>query len=137
MAGIARVSDWPAQLHIVSTAALRKPYRWGDHDCCLFAADCVLAMTGVDLAEDFRGAYHDEATASDMLERLNCESVADLPGIWFEEISVSQARRGDVALFDGEFGPFLAICDGITAVGPAARGIAHVQIVDALRAWRI
>jgi hypothetical protein len=38
------------------------PFKWGSNDCALFVADAVLAMTGVDIAADFRG-YVDEPGA--------------------------------------------------------------------------
>ncbi len=37
-------------------AADGRPFSWGSHDCCLWACDCVAAMTGVDPAAWFRGA---------------------------------------------------------------------------------
>ena len=36
-------------------AARGKPFKRGSHDCCMWAADVVVALTGIDYAEDFRG----------------------------------------------------------------------------------
>lgn len=132
-----RLTGWEQRLHAATRAALRTPYRWGVHDCALFAADCVRAMTGVDLADGFRGRYDDEDSAIAVLRDLGCDGVDDLPGRWLGEIAPAMARRGDVVLFDGLHGRFLAICDGATAVGPAARGIAHHSMSSALRAWAV
>lgn len=118
-------------------AALRTPYAWGAHDCAIFAADCVRAMTGEDLAAEFRGRYADEAGARDVLSALGCEGVADLAGRFLPEIPTIEARRGDVVMIDGEHGPFLAIVDGRTAVGPALRGLSHTPVSLARRAWRV
>src|SRR5262245_5537021 len=32
-----------------------RPHEYGKNDCAIFAADGIKAMTGVDIAEDFRG----------------------------------------------------------------------------------
>ena len=32
-------------------------FAWGTNDCCLFVCDVILAMTGTDLGEDYRGEY--------------------------------------------------------------------------------
>ena len=39
------------------------PFARGTNDCCMFAADAVLAMTGRDLAADWRGTYSDDRGA--------------------------------------------------------------------------
>jgi hypothetical protein len=51
---------------------------WGANDCALFAADAIEAMTGVDIAADFRGKYHDEASALALIHSITGGStVAD------------------------------------------------------------
>jgi hypothetical protein len=50
-----RYEDWPQRLVAAIEAARGRPFSWGAMDCCLFAADVVLAMTGVDYAAGFRG----------------------------------------------------------------------------------
>ncbi|MGF7180380.1 DUF6950 family protein [Tunturiibacter psychrotolerans] len=37
-----------------------EPFKWGSNDCCLYAANAILACTGVDIASDFRGIYKSE-----------------------------------------------------------------------------
>lgn len=49
--------NWHQHLAQTLQAAMTRPFSWGEHDCCLFAADCVQAVTGVDVAADFRGTY--------------------------------------------------------------------------------
>lgn len=39
------------------------PFVWGASDCCLFAADWALAVTGDDPAGDLRGGYDNAANA--------------------------------------------------------------------------
>ncbi|WP_408068300.1 DUF6950 family protein [Yersinia nurmii] len=39
------------------TGRLREAFLWGQHDCCLFVADCAEAVCGIDSAGDYRGTY--------------------------------------------------------------------------------
>ena len=41
-------------------AAARRPFRWGEFDCCLFFADWVELRCGIDPACDLRGSYSTE-----------------------------------------------------------------------------
>jgi hypothetical protein len=41
-----RLELWPSRLDAVIQAAATRPFAWGEHDCCTFAADCVEAVTG-------------------------------------------------------------------------------------------
>ena len=132
-----RIKGWEQTLAGVTRAAMRKPHAWGLHDCALFAADCVAAITGEDFAADLRGTYETEDDARRVLAEMGCLDVGDLASRYLPEIDVPEARRGDVVMMEGEYGPFLAIVDGISAVGPAARGLTHTPMTSALRAWRV
>ena len=52
-----RLDDWHARLAAYVYEAGRTPFAYGAHDCALFAAGAVAAMTGTDLASDWRGRY--------------------------------------------------------------------------------
>lgn len=133
-----RAPGWEQRLYAFTRGHLRTPYAWGTHDCALFAAGAIEVITGQDIASEWRG-YEDEAGAHEALDRLGCDSVADLPERFgLEPCSPSEARRGDVVLVEaGEQGAFLAICDGATCIGPAARGLQHTPMGLATRAWRV
>jgi hypothetical protein len=116
---------------------MRTPYAWGQHDCALFAAGAVEAMTGIDFAAEFRGKYEDEDGARRLLTSLGCEDVGDLASRYLPEITPAEARRGDVVMIEGQLGPFLAVVDGRTAVGPSARGLTHTPVELGTRAWGV
>lgn len=132
-----RVRGWEQALAAATRAAMAKRHAWGSHDCALFAADCVRVVTGIDLAEGFRGAYSDEEGARRQLAELGCADVGDLAARYLPEIDPPMARRGDVVMIPGKFGSFLAVVDGRTAVGPAARGLTHSPLGLAVRAWGV
>jgi hypothetical protein len=95
-----RREDWPSRLAAALEAARDKPFRWGVHDCGLFAADCVLAMTDTDPAALYRGQYADEEGARATMLAL---SGGGLRAAWTRALgpavnNVKMARRGDVAL---------------------------------------
>ncbi len=50
--------------------AVRRQFRWGQHDCMLFAADWARALTGVDPAASLRGAYDSRCAAEILIERF-------------------------------------------------------------------
>lgn len=132
-----RRKGWEQALAAYTRAALARPYAWGSQDCALFAAGAVAAITGEDFAAEFRGAYNDADSARRLLTQLGCVDVGDLASRYLPEIDPPEARRGDIVMIDGQFGPFLAVVDGRTAVGPAARGLTHSPVSMALRAWRV
>ena len=59
-----RIRHWATRgFHTFLEQRARRPFAWGVNDCALFAADGIRAITGVDIAADFRGKYSDEAGA--------------------------------------------------------------------------
>ncbi len=76
---LTRQPHWATRgLHAFLLARARAPFVWGANDCALFAADAIEAMTGVDIASDFRGRYHDEASAQALIHSITGGStVAD------------------------------------------------------------
>ncbi len=140
---IRRYEDWPARLGDALAAAADRPSEFGHHDCCLAVADVVLAITGTDLAADFRG-YEGEAAALAVLRDHGgvigiAEAMAARHGI--PEVPPGLAQRGDVVIVkDGQGRDTLGIVDltGARALavsdtgGWASRSVACIE-----RAWRI
>lgn len=116
-------------------ARLRQAFRWGVHDCCLWAADVVLATTGRDLAAGLRGTYGDEAEARVVLERLG--GLAAIGALAGPEIAPLAAARGDVGLVDFGGVQSLAACDGPHWLAAGRRGLAVLPFEAGLRAWRV
>jgi hypothetical protein len=132
-----RLKGWEQRLVREHMSAMRRLWAWGAHDCAIFAANSILVVTGEDMAADFRGQYETEAEAWDFLARLGYADLGALASSRLPEIEPRDARRADVVLMPGELGDYLSICDGRTAVGPVARGIAHSPMGMAKRAWRV
>ena len=95
----ARRDDWPERLDAFIRARRARSFAWGQHDCALFAADAVEAMTGNDPAAVFRGGYDSAAGA---LKAIRAAGHADLlsavsAGLGEPLPSPLYAQRGDIA----------------------------------------
>lgn len=134
-----RLEDWPARLHAAVEAARSTPFEWGRHDCILFAADCVAAMTGDDLAAAFRGRYatRDEAyslllTLGGGLEHAITQALGRPPANNWR-----MAARGDVVVVDVETGSAAGVVIGNRIAVPEPRGLAFLPLSAARCYWRV
>ena len=64
-----RLADWPERLADLVELRRAAPFVWGANDCATFAADAVLAITGVELLGVLRGAWQSEDEAAARLRR--------------------------------------------------------------------
>ena len=132
-----RLPDWHARLVAYLAAAARTPFDPGRHDCALFASGAVEAVTGMDLAEGWRGRYRTLAGGRRVLKRAGFADHIDLAARCLEEVPVSWARPGDIAAVPSADGPALGVVQGgaVYVIGPA--GIGLVPLRDATRAFRV
>ncbi len=134
-----RLENWPSLL--AAFLADEKPFAWGSRDCCLFAADAVLCVTGIDPAIDFRHRYTTAKGAASVLKQYGglegaVEHITLDHGMM--EVQVSMAQRGDVVLIDSPLGDALAVIDlAGTITGQSTDGLTRYPIRCARRAWRI
>lgn len=111
-----------------------RPFARGTNDCCMFAADAVRAMTGHDLAAQWRGTYNDDRGALRLIQRLGgMEKIGALAG---DPIPPLCADVGDVGLVVVEGVEALAVCVGAVWLAPIARGLGAARLQDARKAWR-
>ncbi len=127
-----RRADWEQRLFQFIQARSGWAFEWGKHDCCLFAADAVIAMTGVDLAEKYRGKYN-SASGAKRFGRV--EALVVKSGL--KKLDNKRfARRGDVVLIAGKR-PLLGVCVGAQCVAPGKNQLLHFKMSGASRAWRV
>ncbi len=136
-----RLEDWPTQLGRTIDAAMTKEFQWGAHDCCLFACDCVEAMTGVDPMVEFRGAYASKREAVRALKARygplseTAETIARHLGA--PRVEANFAKRGDIGLIPTEDGDALGVLYGHAFYVPAAVGLARYPVHHALKIWSV
>jgi len=138
MDGVIRRDDWPERLQQEVEAAKTRPFSWGVFDCCLFAADCVQAMTGHDYAEDFRGRYLSRFGAMRCLKHIGAGDIGKTLDNMLEPIEPGLAGRGDLCLLPWRADLAIGVViDHRCAVPAVPAGLAFVPKRDAVRAWRV
>lgn len=132
-----RYEDWPKRLNRIISECQEKKFQWGKHDCCLFAANVILELTGIDYAAELRGSYHSAKNAQRVLKGLS--GVRGIAGSALgEEISPKLAQRGDIVLVESEGqGETLAVCVGNYCVAPGLEKLERKAMSSALAAWRV
>ncbi len=128
-----RLRDWQSRLDALVMERLHQPFQWGSNDCCLFAADCVKAVTGYDPASDLRGHYADEFEAARLLQALGGVVVLASQRLG-EVIPVSMAQLGDIGVSVCDGRQTLVCCMGAHWMGPGKDGL--VPVLNVVQAWR-
>lgn len=130
-----RRREW--QQHFADFVAERRdaPFAWGANDCCLFAADCVQALTGVDHAAELR-VYTTALQAARVIEEQGGLRQIATQALG-EPLAPAMTAVGDVVLVLNGDREMLAICNGTTALAPGEHGMAVLGMDAALAAWRV
>ena len=130
-----KLTDWETRLTAQVTQAHSRPFAWGSHDCCLWAADCVQAQTGIDHAADVRGTY---ATARESVAVLDgmggLEGVGERLG---KSIPPLMATHGDIGIVEIDGRDMLALCNGDHWLVCATHGLVTVSLEMASCAWKV
>lgn len=131
-----RCSNWPSKLAAFIEGRRFVPFAWSTNDCCTFAADWILILTGVDHAAEYRGTYSSALGAGRILaERGGLEAIAAAAG--YTAIPPAFASRGDLVLFDMPDGPTLGVCAGKHSVFAGEAGAVSQPTANCRLAWRV
>jgi hypothetical protein len=135
---------WATRYHHFLVSRARMKFAWGQHDCALFAADGVLALTGVDIAAEFRGKYPDETGALAAIKTIAGGATIADAAAWcaakhgFAELAhPKMAQRGDLVVFQGATGGNVAGLVHLSGqlVAAGEDGLYRFPISKVLRAW--
>lgn len=127
--------DWHNRLIAVIRAAEKRPFLWGEHDCCLFAADCAEAMTGENFANGWRGTYDSETGAKKALLRGG-GSLENVLAKYLDEVPVKMAQRGDIAVVENAGTRCAGVIYGGAVWVPGETGLVCLR-VKPLSTWRV
>ncbi|HEV2324566.1 MAG TPA: hypothetical protein VGS10_11505 [Terracidiphilus sp.] len=141
-----RLKNWDTQAyHDFLVSAASTHFVWGEFDCSLFAADGIKAITGVDIADDFRGKYSDQASAFALIKSVTGGStVADAAAYCAKKHGLTErvhplmAQRGDLVVFHGQTGDLVAglvHLSGRHIVAVGDKGLYRFPISAVQRAW--
>ena len=129
-----RYHNWPLRFDEFVKSRKHMPFQWGVNDCSLFAADCILALTGVDHAGQGLRTYSSAKQAYRLLQGLGgLHGVATLA--LGNPLPIKLAQIGDVVLCKSNTHDMLAICNGRLAIAPGPSGIENVALGSLC--WRV
>lgn len=134
-----RLNDWPSHLDAFLASRRLAPFAWGDNDCVLFAADAVLALTGVDPCAKIRGKYKTARGAASALRKHGGMIAAvekATAGLGAFAIAPAFAQRGDIALVQTDLGLTVLVRVADAWIGPGRDGIER-HLAAPLKAWAI
>lgn len=101
MIELQRHHDWEDRLRTYLDRVEEEPFRWGTHDCAMFGADAIKAMTGVDLGEDIRGTYTSVTSAKEALRACGDGTLLKRVRRHLGDAKpISLAQRGDIVMRD-------------------------------------
>jgi hypothetical protein len=128
------------------------PFEWGKNDCATFAADAILANTGIDIADDFRGKYTTQLGALKTIREVTGgTSVADAAAYCaakhglVEHTYPLMAKRGDLVVIENDGTLIAAVVhlNGFHAISVSETGLVRLPIADqngkpnVVRAWSV
>lgn len=137
---LTRLPDWRPRLASYLARVARHPFRPGTHDCALFCAGAVEAMTGRDMAAPWRGGYRSLAAGYAQLAASGFADHVSLVRAHFAPVAPASAQVGDLALVASdvpeEVGA-LGVVQGAGVYVLRPSGLALVSRLDALEAWTV
>jgi len=149
---LTRTTHWATQeFDKFLRAHATTPFAWGTNDCCLFPANAIKAFTGFDLADDFRGKYHDEASAFALIKSVTGGATVEDAAAWCAQkhglvewmhggkAAPLLAQRGDLVVLEdaGRLIAGVMHLRGTKAVSVGENGLKLLPLSTLKRAWRV
>ncbi len=142
-----RKEHWQTRdFHAFLLERVHTSFSWGINDCCLFAADAILAITGTDIANDFRGKYYDQESAFALIKSVTGgETVADAAAHCAAKYGLIEhqhpfmAKRGDLVVIQNGQNLIAGVVhlNGRHAVSVTESGIVRLPITSVVRSWSL
>lgn len=144
---LSRLDHWHTRaFHDFLIERANNPFQWGVNDCALFAADAILAYTGVDIADEFRGKYNTEFGALKTIRQITLgSSVADAAVYCAEKHGLAEhayplmAKRGDLVLVEngGTLIAGIVHLNGRQVAVVTDTGLQRLPITHIKRSWSV
>lgn len=129
--------DWQERLAALIEAKRDEPFRWGQHDCGLWGAAVVEAITGADFGAAFRGEYDDAATAAEVLRTKGAGTLGKTFDRHLHRIPPGFAQRGDLVCKGRGRTAAIGVCIGDEGLFVGDEGLIRVSRAEWSRAWRV
>lgn len=132
-----RYADWQDRFWASMNEAKQTPFKWGEHDCVLFAAKMADAISNSGYVSRAREAF----TWTDVKEAIALTGGGLRPlveSVMGPAVRWTQLCAGDIVLIlDDEGRESLAIHDGSQIVGPDAVGVKVIPFRCAQGGWKV
>lgn len=137
--GLKRLKDWPERLNTLIELNRFKEFKWGEHDCLLFAAKAIKATTGIDYTQEYIYSYSDKEEADQEILRLGAKDLKDfITNVLGKPLSNPHlASRGDIVVVRLDYGIAAGVCIGARAATPSAKGLVFIHLAKWEMAWRV
>jgi hypothetical protein len=145
-----RNQHWATRhFHAFLKSRAHTPFVWGKTDCALFVADGIEAMTGIDIASDFRGKYSDEVGSLGAVNAVTGieGGVADAAAWCAAKHGLVEwahplcAQRGDLDVYEDpetkQLISGLVHLSGRHVVAQGPVGLKRISISQIRRAWHV
>lgn len=132
-----RRADWHQRLTVYLAECQSRPFAYGRHDCALFAAGAIEAMTGHDPAGNDRGKYKTIRGGLGRLKRRKIKDHIAAADTMFEACATNMVRPGDLVAVKADPGMALGIVQGemIYVLSPSGLGLVPITLAE--KAWKI
>ncbi|MEL7167357.1 MAG: hypothetical protein AAGL96_17975 [Pseudomonadota bacterium] len=134
---LVRLPDWRLRLVSYLEDCARTAFAEGSHDCALFLAGGVEAMTGVDYAADFRGRYQTMKAGLKLLRRAGFKDHVALAFHHLHKKPIAFANEGDGAVVETDGTSALGIVQGARIYVLCESGLGNVPLTDAQSVLRV
>lgn len=131
-----RHPDWRGRLARYVSGVVRARFRPGTHDCAMFAAGAIEAMTGEDMAAEFRG-YRTLEEGRAALAAAGFGGMGDVVAARLTEVSPQFAQVGDLAILEEKGEEAFGIVQGPFIYVLRVEGLGLVPVSRARRVFRV
>lgn len=133
-----RQTPWRENLTAYLSGVAATPFAYGEHDCALFVAGAVQAMTGADPAAGVRGHYNTVKGGLKVLSEAGYRSPLEMVAGLFDPVPPALAQVGDIAILPATGAqPAMGIIVGEVIAVLRDDGLGHVPRMDAVAAYRV
>lgn len=138
-----RRSTWEADLSAYIASVRDSRFEWGALDCAMFAAGAVIAITGVDPVEVYRGKYSTELGAAKALKKYGTGDLKSTLDSMFEARPIGRLQRGDlvwsgdaVGVCVGDYALFVGRTETVDGQ-EVAEGLIRIPRAEWAGGWRV
>lgn len=137
---LTRRDDWRGRFAAEMDRQRRTAFVWGKQDCAIgLVCGAIKALTGEDLAEQYRGKYATPEAATNLLREYGADTLGQFAAKHLPEIHPSRARVGDLGILPAE-GPIeeaFCIVDASGVIVMTEQGHGRRPRADMTRAFKV